>query len=80
VKSECYVSRQLAALLLHRMAMLKMTFAEVAEKLDVEETIIRSTLMRGAAGKSVRTGGLALVAYALGCEIEVRLVPKEDRT
>jgi cyanate lyase len=79
MRSECYVSRQLAALLLHRMAMLDMTFAEVAAKLDVEEKIVRSTLMRGAAGKSVRTWGLAVIAYALDCRIEVRLVPKEDR-
>ena len=80
MKSECYISRQIAALLLHRMAMLKMTFAEVAEKLNVEEKIVRSTLMRGAAGKSIGTWGLAVIADALDCRIEVRLVPKEERT
>jgi len=80
MKSECYIRRQIAALLLHRMAMLNMTFSEVAEKADAPEYVIRRTLLRGAAGKNISLRVVAVIAFALDCEFEMRLVPREDRT
>ena len=79
MKPENYISRQIAALLLHRMAMLDVTFAEVAAKADAPEYVIRRTLLRGAAGKNISLRVVAAIAFALDCEFEMRLVPREDR-